>query len=114
MDESPRQLIEETRIPIEMKPGKPPCYDTEYTHNGTCEIFMFSAPRKGWRRAEVPEQRMRIDWAQRIKNLLPVDFPNDEKIILVRDNLNTHTIGSLYKAFPPAEGKSYCERREIH
>jgi transposase len=114
MDESPLQLIEETRIPIEMKPGKPACYDTEYKRNGTCEIFMFTAPLKGWRRAEVTEKRMRIDWAQQIKKLLTVDFPDVEKIILVMDNLNTHTIGSLYKAFPPAEAKSYCERLEIH
>jgi transposase len=114
MDESPRQLIEETRIPIEMKPGKTACYDTEYKRNGTCEIFMFAAPLKGWRRAEVTEKRTRIDWAQQIKKLLTVDFPDVEKIILVMDNLNTHTIGSLYKAFPPTEAKSYCGRLEMH
>jgi transposase len=114
MDESPRQLIEETRIPIKMKPGKPACYDTEYKRNGTCEIFIFTAPLIGWRRAEATETRMRVDWAHQIKKLLTVDFPNIEKIILVMDNLNTHTIGYLYKAFPPSEAKSYCERLEIH
>jgi len=77
MDESPKQLIEETRTPIAMKPGKIACYDTEYKRNGTCEIFMFTAPLKGWRRAEVTEQRTRTDWAVQIKKLLTVpDFVN--------------------------------------
>jgi hypothetical protein len=114
MDESPKQLIEETRIPIALKPGKIACYDTEYKRNGTCEIFMFTAPLTGWRRAEVTEQRARIDWAIQIKKLLTVDFPCVEKVILVMDNLNTHTIGSLYKAFPPEEAKCYCDKLEIH
>ena len=74
---------------------------------------MFKAPLKGWRRAEVTEQRTRTDWAVQIKKLLTVDFPHIEKIILVMDNLNTHTMGSLYKAFPPEEAKRYCDRLEI-
>ena len=116
MDESPKQLqlIEETRIPIAMKPGKIACYDTEYKRNGTCEIFMFATPLKGWRRAEVTEQRARIDWAIQIKKLLTVDFPHIEKVILVMDNLNTHTMGSLYKVFPPEEAKRYRDKLEIH
>jgi len=114
MDEAPRQLIEETRIPIAMKPGKIARYDTEYKRNGTCEVFMFTAPLKGWRRAEITEKRTRIDWAVQIKKLLTVDFPEGEKIILVMDNLNTHTKGSLYQAFPPEEAKCYCDRIEIH
>ena len=97
-----------------MKPGKIACYDTEYKRNGTCEIFMFTAPLTGWRRAEVTEQRARIDWAIQIKKLLTVDFPYVDKVILVMDNLNTHTMGSLYKAFPPEEAKRYCNRLEIH
>ena len=114
MDESPRQLIEETRIPIAMKPGRIAHYDTEYKRNGTCEVFMFAAPLKGWRRAEVTEQRTRLDWAEQMKKLLTVDFPDIGKIVLVMDNLNTHTKGSLYQAFPPEEAKSYCDRLEIH
>ena len=114
MDESPKQLIEETRMPIALKPGKTARYDTEYKRNGTCEIFMFAAPLTGWRRAEVTEQRARIDWAIQIKKLLTVDFPHIEKVILVMDNLNTHTMGSLYKAFPPEEAKRYCNRLELH
>ena len=114
MDEVPRQLIEETRKPVPAKRGKIARFDTEYKRNGTCEIFMFSAPLEGWRRADVTEQRTRLDWAHQVKKLLTVDFPDVEKIVLVMDNLNTHSIGSLYKAFPPEEAKQYRERLEIH
>jgi len=114
MDEVPKQLIEETRKPIPFKKGKTVRYDTEYRRNGTCVIFMFSAPLRGWRRAEVDEHRTRLEWAYQIKKLLTVDFPKAKKIILVMDNLNIHSKGSLYKAFPPEEAKSYCDRLEIH
>ena len=114
MDEVPRQLIGEVRIPISAKPGKPACYDTEYKRNGTCEIFVFVAPLEPWRRAEVSEQRAKIDYAYQIKKLVTVDFPDAEKIILVQDNLNTHTIGSLYKAFPPEEARKLRDKLEIH
>ena len=114
MDEVPRQLIGETREPIPAECGKAARYDTEYKRNGTCVIFMFSAPLRGWRRAEVTEQRTRLDWAQQIKKLITVDFPHAEKIVLVMDNLNTHTIGSLYAAFPPAEAGYYRSKLEIH
>jgi len=114
MDESPRQLIEETKIPIPAGRGETARYDTEYKRNGTCEIFMFSAPLDGWRRADVTERRTRLDWACQIKKLLTADFPDAEKIVLVMDNLNTHTIGSLYEAFPPEEAKQYRDRIEIH
>jgi transposase len=114
MDEVPRQLIEEKRKSISTGRGKIARFDTEYKRNGTCVIFMFSAPLEGWRRADVTEQRTRLDWAYQIKKLLTVDFPDVEKIILVMDNLNTHTIGSLYKAFPPEEAKQYREKLEIH
>ena len=114
MDEVPKQLIEETRKPIPLKKGKAARYDTEYKRNGTCVIFMFSAPLRGWRRAEVDEQRTRLEWAYQIRKLLTVDFPKAKKLILVMDNLNIHSKGSLYKAFPPKEAKSYCDRLEIH
>jgi hypothetical protein len=114
MDEVPRQLIGETREPVSGGRGKIAHYDTEYKRNGTCEIFMFAAPLKGWRRAEVTEQRTRLDWANQIKKLITVDFPNAKKIVLVMDNLNTHTIGSLYKTFPPEEARFYRNKLEIH
>ena len=114
MDEVPKQLIGEVRLPISGSKGKTNRYDTEYKRNGTCVIFMFSAPLKGWRRAEVTEQRTKIDFAHQIKKLVTKDFPKAEKIVLVMDNLNTHTIGSLYKAFPPEEAKVLRDKLEIH
>jgi hypothetical protein len=113
-DECPRQLTGEVRSPIPAEPGKPARYDTEYKRNGTCEIFMFSAPLEGWRRAEATEHRTRIDWAGQIKKLVTVDFPDAEKIVLVVDNLDIHSIGSLYKAFPPEEARALRNKLEIH
>jgi transposase len=113
-DEVPRQLIGETRKPVPAGCGRIARYDTEYQRNGTCEIFMFSAPLKSWRRAEVTEHRTRLDWAHQIKKLIMVDFPYIKKIVLVMDNLNIHTIGSLYKAFPPEEARYYRSILEIH
>jgi len=114
MDEIPRQLIGEVRTPIPAEPGKPVQFDTEYKRNGTCEIFMFTAPLMGWRRVEVTEQRTRVDWAHQIKKVVMEDFADAEKIVLVMDNLNTHTIGSLYAAFPPEEARFLRDKVEIH
>jgi hypothetical protein len=114
MDEFSRQLIGEVRTPIQEKPGKPVRYDTEYKRNGTCSVFMFTAPLEKWRRAEPAERRTKIDYAQQIKKLITIDFPNADKIILVQDNLNTHTIGALYKAFAPEEARQLGDRLEIH
>ena len=113
-DEVPKQLIGETRIPVPSSKGKNARYDTEYKRNGTCVVFMFTAPLKGWRRADVAERRTKIDFAYQIKKLVTVDFPNAEKIVLVMDNLNIHTMGSLYKAFPPYEARMLREKLEIH
>ena len=114
MDEFPQQLIGEARTPIPARPGKSAYYDTEYKRNGRCSVFMFAAPLEKWRRAEATEQRTKIDYAHQIKKLITVDFPDAEKIILVQDNLNTHTIGSLYKAFPPEEARQLRDKLEIH
>jgi hypothetical protein len=95
LDEVPKQLIGEVRTPIPGVKGKAARYDTEYKRNGTCVIFMRSAPLEGWREAEVTERRTKIDFAHQIKKLVTVDFPDAEKIVLVLDNLNTHTTGSL-------------------
>ena len=114
MDESPHQLIGETRNPIPGRTGKVERYDTEYVRNGTCEIFMFAAPLEGWRRVTITERRTKADWALQIKELVDVNFPHAEKIILVMDNLNTHKIASLYEAFPPEEAKRIRDKLEIH
>ena len=113
-DEFPRQLIGEVRAPIPLEHGKPARFDTEYRRNGVCEVFMFVAPLEGWRRADVTEQRTKKDWAHQIQKLVAVDFPDAEKIVSVHDNLNTHTIGSLYKAFPPEEARRLRDKLEIH
>jgi transposase len=114
MDECPRQLIGEVRTPQEIQKGKAGRFDTEYVRNGTCDLFMFAAPLKGWRRVEVTEQRKREDWAREIKKLVDHDFPDAEKIVLVMDNLNTHTIGSLYETFSPEEARRIRDKLEIH
>jgi hypothetical protein len=114
MDEVSRQLIGEVRTPIPAAKGKPARYDTEYKRNGTCEIFMFTAPLEKWRRADVTERRTKMDYAYQIKKLVTVDFPDAEKIVLVQDNLNTHTIGALYKAFPPEEARQLRDKLELH
>lgn len=114
MDEQPVQCVRETRTPLPLEPGHPQRYDYEYERNGTACIFMFSQPLAGWRRAAVRQQRTAIDWAEEIRVLLEEDFPAVKKIALVCDNLNTHTLASLYKAFPPAKARSLAERLEMH
>jgi transposase len=114
MDESPKQLIGETRLPLPAEPGKPACFDTEYVRRGTCDIFMFVAPLEGWRRAGITERRTRADWAEQIRRLVDEDFPHAEKIVLVMDNLNTHTAASLYERFPPEEAKRIKDKLELH
>jgi transposase len=113
LDEVPRQLTSEVRIPLPAKPGRTAKFDAEYKRNGTCAIFMLAAPLEGWRRAEANERRTRRDWAEQIKKLVDIDFPDAEKIVLVMDNLNTHTIGSLYEAFSPEEAKRLRDKLEI-
>lgn len=114
MDEQPVQLIKETRVPLPGAPGKPARYDYEYERNGTASIFMFSQPLAGWRRVSVRKCRTARDWAEEIRLLLEEDFPEEEKIALVCDNLNTHTLASLYKAFAPEKARSLAERLEMH
>jgi transposase len=114
MDESPKQLIGEVRTPLEMRKGTVRQFDTEYVRNGTCCVFMFVAPLEGWRRAEITEHRTRKDWGNQIKKLVDNDFPNAEKIVLVMDNLNTHTVGSLYETFSPEEARRLRDKLEIH
>jgi hypothetical protein len=114
MDEQPTQLIKETRMKIPVEPGKPERVDYEYERNGTAVNFMFTEPLDGWRKVNVRERKTSIDWAYEIKELLDEDYPEVEKVILVCDNLNTHTIASLYEAFEPEEARRLAERLEIH
>lgn len=114
MDEKPYQLLDEAREPIPMKAAKPRREDSEYVRHGTCSIFVFTEPLAGWRHVAVREQRTRIDWAEQVRELLDVHYPNVPKIKLVMDNLNTHSIASLYQAFEPETARRLAKRLEIH
>lgn len=114
MDEKPIQLLADRRCRISMKKGKPERQDSEYVRKGTCSIFLFTEPLKGWRAADAHEHRTRVDWANHIEQLLTVDYPTAEKIVLVMDNLNTHGISSLYDSFPPRKAFELSQRLEIH
>ncbi|MBU1320683.1 MAG: IS630 family transposase [candidate division Zixibacteria bacterium] len=114
MDEQPTQLIKETRRKIEAAPGWAERVDYEYERNGTANNFMFNEPLGNWRKVNVRERKTMIDWAHEIKELLDVDYPEAEKVVLVMDNLNTHKPASLYEAFEPREARRLLERLEIH
>lgn len=114
MDEKPFQLLDEVREPIPMKPAKPLREDSEYERNGTCSIFIFTEPLAGWRHVDVRKQRTRMDWAEQVRELLEVHYPHVPKIKLVMDNLNTHSIASLYRAFEPETARRLAKRLEIH
>lgn len=114
MDESSKQLIKEIRTPIKMAPGRLEKYDTEYERNGTCNIFAAIEPLAGKRHIKITDRRTKIDWAHYIKELTDTHYTDAEKIILVMDNLNTHTGSSLYEAFAPEEAKRILDKLEIH
>jgi len=114
MDEKPYQLLGESREVIPMKPGNVKLEDSEYIRNGTCSIFIFTEPLKGWRNVSVSERRTRKDWASQVAELLEVHYPDAPKICLVMDNLNTHAIASLYETFPPIKARELARRLEIH
>ncbi len=114
MDECSKQMVKETRTPIEASPGQVERYDTEYERNGTSNIFMAFEPLQGKRQVKVTGRRTKTDWAEFIKELVDVHYPYVKKIVLVMDNLNTHNGSSLYEAFEPEEAKRILDRLEIH
>jgi len=114
MDETPKQLVGESRTSLPAAPGQPARVDYEYVRNGVSNLFMFFEPLAGKRRVKVTERRTRQEWAACIRELVDETYPEAEKIVLVLDNLNTHTPGSLYEAFPPAEARRLPEKLEIH
>ena len=113
MDEKPKQLIRETRTPVPCAKGRPERADYEYERNGTASVFLFVDPLRGWRRVEATERRTRLDWARQVRRLVDKDYPQARKITLVMDNLNTHSLASLYEAFEPAEARRLAEKLEI-
>jgi len=114
MDEKPYQLLGEAREPLPMRPGSIAKVDGEYVRQGTCSIFLFTEALAGWRHSTALPRRTRIDWAGQIRWLLDEQYPDVDKVILVMDNLNTHTFSSLYEAFPPEEAFRLAQRLEIH
>lgn len=113
MDESPKQLIKETRPTIPMKPGRVKKEDYEYERCGTCNIFMVNEPLKGKRYVEITERKTKKDWAIFVNKIANELYPDADKITLVMDNLNTHGTGALYEVFSPDEAKRLCDRFEF-
>ncbi len=113
IDEATKQLVKETVAPIPAQPGVPERIDYEYERNGTANLFMVCEPMAGWRRVEVTQRRTAVDYAHLLKTLVDVDYPEADKIIVVQDNLNTHSPASLYKAFDPLEAQRLLRRLEF-
>ena len=113
-DESPQQLIAETRAPLPARPGQPERYDTEYRRNGTRNLFMFFNHEDGWRHVAITDRRTSLDFAQQMKWLVDECYPAADRIRVVLDNLNTHKLAALYEAFPPAEARRIARKLEFH
>ena len=114
MDEASKQLIGEVRDPLPTRPGQIEKYDSEYKRLGTANIFMAVEPLAGRRTVRVTDRRTKLDWADFIRHLLEEVYADADCVVLVMDNLNTHSIGSLYEAFPPEQAQSLASRLEIH
>lgn len=114
LDETSKQLIGETRIPVLASPGQPARYDYEYKRNGVANLFMIFEPLVGKRHVKVTQRRTKVDWAYCVREMVDQIYPDAEQIVLVMDNLNTHNKSSLYEAFEPAEAKRIADKLEIH
>jgi hypothetical protein len=113
-DEASKQLVADVTPPLPLQPGQPACVDYEYERCGTANLFMVFEPLAGRRRVTVTERRTALDFAQMIRVLVDELYATTEKVVLVLDNLNTHTPAALYEAFEPAEARRLLERLEIH
>lgn len=114
MDEASKQLLRDVAASIPGSPGQPRREDYHYERRGVQALFMFFDPIRGWRRVEACDSRTRRDWAEQVRQLLEEDYPLARKVKLVCDNLNTHSIASLYEAFPAEEAHRLARRLEIH
>ncbi len=114
LDETRRQLLGELAPPLPPAPGRPAREDYEYTREGVRNRFLVTEPLRGWRHVTVSDRRTRTDFAHVSQERVDVQYPAAERIVLVLDNLNTHTPASLYEAFPPAEAKRLADKLEIH
>jgi hypothetical protein len=112
-DECPYQLLSEVRRPLPVQPGRAARYDYEYRREGTCNLFLFVQPHTGWRHVKVTDRRTKQDFAQCMKDLVDVHFPEAEAIRVVLDQLNTHTPAALYETFEPAEARRIIRKLEF-
>jgi hypothetical protein len=113
MDEQPVQLLKETRIPIAATPQHARRVDYEYERAETASLFMFTEPLSGWRMVQARKQRTKVDWALEMAELLRTRYAEAEKVILVCDNLNTHTMGAFYETFPASQARELVRRIEF-
>ncbi len=113
MDESPKQLIGETRVPIPMSKGHDRKCDYEYERLGVCNIFLANEPLAGFRTVKITDKKCKVDWAEFIKEISDEHYPEAELITLVMDNLGTHTPGAFYERYEPAEAKRILDRFEF-
>jgi transposase len=113
-DESPVQLIGETRVPIAAKPGKPERFDYEYRRNGTANLFVFVNAHQSWRHVKTTDRRCNIDFAECMRELVDVHYPNAQNIRVVLDNLSTHSDAALYQTFSPEEARRILRRLDMH
>jgi len=114
LDEISQQLVAETRTPLPAEPGQPERVDYEYERCGTANLFLTCEPLAGHRHVTVTEQRTAVDFAQEVRNLLEVRYPQAERVVLVMDKLNTHQPAALYQAFEPAVARALSDRLELH
>jgi len=113
MDEQPIQLLKETRAPLPATKEHPRRVDYEYERAGTASLFMFCQPLSGWRQVTARPRRTKIDWAMEVEQLLRTRYASAEKVILICDNLNTHTMGAFYEAFEPEKARAIARRLEF-
>ena len=113
-DETPYQLILETKKALPPRPKRPVRFDYEYKRNGTVNLFVFFQPLAGWRHIEVTYRRTKVDFAHCMQQLVDRHFPSAHKIRIVLDQLNTHTPASLYEAFPASEARRISRKLEFH
>lgn len=114
MDEVSKQVLREVRPSLPPRPGQVRREDAEYARGGVLNLFVFCEPLRGWRRVSVTERRTKLDWAEQIQHLVDVDYPQADRIVLVMDNLNTHTPAALYERFPAAQARRLASKLELH
>lgn len=114
MDETSSQLVSHTRTPVPPAPGRPARADHEYRREGVVNLFLFTEPLAGWRSVSVTARRTKTDWAEAVRARVDGRYPDAERVVLVMDTLNTHTVASLYQAFPAAEAHRLARTLEIH